>query len=233
MTERGSCVGSRSPRSDPPRQSPSSPPTSLLASPLAAPTPPPTTNSTSPSTRTTPLYNVHQLFPALTTLPPVHPPLPLQYLLLIALPPPLRHPHRFAAFAHHLSHLFLLPLSQSTPILTALKGLSVETLSVYNNGSKILIHVNCKSLYSSLLKRAVAISSWLALLASALPAGGDDDDLHKKVSHLTRDMRLAQFRVPSLCCLFLKLKYLIHLKEKEKPTSLRHINTSLCYISNS
>ena len=128
-------------------------------------------------------------------------------------------PRRFAAFAHRLSHLLILPLPQSTPVHTALKGLAAElskaaeTLSVYNNGSKIIVLVNCKSLCSSLQKRAVAIASWLALLASALPAGGGDDDLRKKVSDLARDMKLAQFRVPSLSLrLFLKLKYLIHFR---------------------
>ncbi|KAK7382046.1 hypothetical protein VNO80_00704 [Phaseolus coccineus] len=116
-------------------------------------------------------------------------------------PPNHRHfdtPRRFAAFAPRLSHLFLLPLSQSTPVHTALKGLAAETLSVYNNSSKILILVNYKSLYSSLQKRAIVISSWLALLASALLTGGGNNDLCKKVSNLARDMKLTQFKGPSL-----------------------------------
>jgi len=114
-------------------------------------------------------------------------------------------PRRFAAFAHRLSHLLLRPLPQSPPVHTALKGLAAElskaaeTLSVYNNGSKLLVLVNCKSLCSSLQERAVAIAAWLALLTSALPAAaGDDEDLRKKVSDLARDMKLAQFRVSSL-----------------------------------
>jgi len=121
-------------------------------------------------------------------------------------------PRRFAAFANRLSQLLLPPLPQSPPVHTALKGLATElskaaeTLSVYNNGSKILVLVGCKSLCSSLQERAVAIAAWLALLASALPSGDGDDDLRKKVSDLARDMKLAQFRVPSLSLRLFLLK---------------------------
>ena len=48
------------------------------------------------------------------------------------------------------------------------------------------------------------ISSWLALLAFALPIGSGDDDLRKKVSDLIRDMKLTQFKVPYLCMSFFK-----------------------------
>ncbi|KAK7356637.1 hypothetical protein VNO80_15912 [Phaseolus coccineus] len=85
---------SRSSWSNPPRQSPSSPPSSLPASPSVVPAPPSAAGSTSPFTCTTPLYNVHQLSPALTALPPssasaapspISPPRPFD--TLVALPP--------------------------------------------------------------------------------------------------------------------------------------------------
>ncbi|XP_027336501.1 U-box domain-containing protein 44-like [Abrus precatorius] len=113
---------------------------------------------------------------------------------------PFDNPRRFTAFAHRLSHLLLLPLPHSPPVNTALTGISgelskaSETVSVYNNGSKILVLINCKSLCSSLQDRSVSIGGWLSLLASALP-DADDDDLRKKVSDLSRDMKLVQFRV--------------------------------------
>lgn len=149
------------------------------------------------------------------------PPPPTLHSIRISTSPPDRRPfdtpRRFASFAHRLSHLLLLPLPHSPPVHTALKGLSAElskaaeTVSVYNNGSKILVLVTCKILSSALQERAVAIAGWLALLASALPAAGDDDDLRKKVSDLARDMKLAQFKVTSLSLCFCFFFFLIQM----------------------
>ncbi|KAK7305407.1 hypothetical protein VNO77_43313 [Canavalia gladiata] len=142
-------------------------------------------HSTSPPSST--LHSIRRSLSDICTPPPDHRPFDT--------------PRRFAAFAHRLSSLLLhLSLPHSQPVHTALKGISAElskaaeSVSLYNNGSKILVLIDCKSLCSSLQDVSVAIAGWLALLASALPDAGDDD-LHTKVSDLSRDMKLAQFRV--------------------------------------
>ncbi|XP_054799637.1 U-box domain-containing protein 44-like isoform X2 [Prosopis cineraria] len=118
-------------------------------------------------------------------------------------------PRRFSGLARRL-HLVVnqLLLSVQSPSLetlpssvqTALKGVSgdlskaAEVVSVYEKSSKIFVLINCKSLCSSLLEHTFSIGGWLALLDEALQ---DHPDLQKKASDLSRDMKLAQFRVIS------------------------------------
>ena len=67
-----------------------------------------------------------------------------------------------------------------------------EVVKVYEKSSKIFVLVNCKSLCLSLEEYAFCIGGWIALLDEALH---DHPELHNKASDLSRDMKLAQFRV--------------------------------------
>ncbi|KAK7348346.1 hypothetical protein VNO80_22899 [Phaseolus coccineus] len=86
-------------------------------------------------------------------------------------PSPISPPRRFTALAHGLSHLLLLPLSQSTPVHTILKGLvaelskAIETLSIYNKDNKILVLVNCKSMK---MKRVSSVAPFGACFSSRM-----------------------------------------------------------------
>ncbi|MED6124669.1 hypothetical protein PIB30_061175 [Stylosanthes scabra] len=116
---------------------------------------------------------------------------------------PFHNPRCFSAFARRLQilldHILLsLPPTPPPPVQTALKGIAgdlekaAETVSLYENASKIFVLLNCKTLCSSLQERSGAISGWLALLDSGVE---ELPELRKKVSDLSRDMKLAQFRV--------------------------------------
>ncbi|KAL1370116.1 hypothetical protein HN51_000427 [Arachis hypogaea] len=116
---------------------------------------------------------------------------------------PFHNPRCFSAFARRLQIvldqlLLLLPPTPPLPVQTALKGIAgdlskaAETVSLYENASKIFVLLNCKTLCSSLQEQTAAISGWLALLDSGIE---EFPELRKKVSDLSRDMKLAQFRV--------------------------------------
>ena len=115
---------------------------------------------------------------------------------------PFENPRRFSAFARRLQpaldQLLLSLPEPPPPVQTALKGIAgdlskaAETVSLYENASKIFVLINCKTLCSALQERTAAIAGWLALLDSALH---DFPELRKKVSDLFRDMKHAQFTV--------------------------------------
>ncbi|KAL9235373.1 hypothetical protein vseg_010135 [Gypsophila vaccaria] len=98
---------------------------------------------------------------------------------------------------HHLRRLSD-EVSSSPTVVTALKGISgdlakaVETVSLYRERSKIFVMINSRSMCSALQDRTAGIAGWLALLETAVSAS---PELRKKVSDLSRDMKLAQFNV--------------------------------------
>ncbi|XP_077233076.1 U-box domain-containing protein 43-like [Tasmannia lanceolata] len=112
-------------------------------------------------------------------------------------------PRRFSGYIKRLHHLLkqLLGSSPQNPppsVHTALKGIagdltkSGEILSDYRTKSRIYVLIHCHSLCASLEERTVAIGAWLSLLDSSLL---HNSDLRKKVSDLSTDMQLSQFRV--------------------------------------
>ncbi|KAK9734687.1 hypothetical protein RND81_04G157100 [Saponaria officinalis] len=114
-------------------------------------------------------------------------------------------PRRFVSYTRRLHllinhHLRLLSpeVSSSPSVLTALKGISgdlskaVETVSLYRERSKIFVLINGRSMCSALQDRTAGIGGWLALLETGLSSS---PELRKKVSDLSRDMKLAQFNM--------------------------------------
>ncbi|KAH9609727.1 hypothetical protein KSS87_012717 [Heliosperma pusillum] len=111
-------------------------------------------------------------------------------------------PRRFLSYARRLhllinNHL-LGEISSMAPIATALTGISVdlakavETMSFYREKSKIYVLINCRTMCTALQDRTASIGGWLALLETGVCMSSE---LRKKVSDLSRDMKLAQFNV--------------------------------------
>ncbi|XP_074295015.1 U-box domain-containing protein 44-like isoform X2 [Silene latifolia] len=111
-------------------------------------------------------------------------------------------PRRFLSYARRLhlliNHNLLSEISSTASIATALKGISVdlakavETVSLYREKSKIYVLINCRTMCCALQDRTASIGGWLALLETGVCMSSD---LKKKVSDLSRDMKLAQFNV--------------------------------------